>query len=63
MSVLIQMEYQDAVHESYKERFPSLTLRIQGRDSILDNIIRKHFQSLSNVIGGIELAILRERQT
>ena len=60
---LIKMAYQDMVQESYKDRFPSLTLRQQGRDSILDNIINRQFQHLSNVLGGIELAILRERQS
>lgn len=61
--VLIKMAYQDMIHESYKDRHPALTYRAQGRDSILDDIIAKHFVTLSNTIGGIELAVLRERQS
>ena len=61
--ISLKMQYQDKVHESYKNRHPALTYRAQGRDSILDGIIAKHFSALSNTIGGIELAVLRERQS
>ena len=55
--IMLKMLYQDSTHEVYKDRFPALAYRAEGRDSILDNIIQRAFQDLSNTIGGIELAM------